>query len=342
MTDVMQRAKPPRLLHAHGWRLLLLLALALVAVTLLSLASGFRPIGPHVVLSALSSFDPNNFDHQVLVRFRLPRILAAILVGAALALTGALLQSLVRNPLAEPQLLGLNAGAALAVVAVSVVGIKLPELSRPMIAGAGALLAFTLVLGLSGIGRTGPTPLKVTLCGIVVSGFASAVTSALLLIDEQAIDELRLWLSGDLGGQTYHSLLIAAPFIGAATLLALFLSPRIALLSLGDTVAKGLGVNVAVTRVLALLVAAVLSGSAVALGGQIGFIGLIVPHLMRRLTGDDMRLQFVACLLAGPLLLIVADMLARQLFSPIEISTGVVTGTFGALVFIYLVARYFK
>lgn len=318
------------------------LAICLFLICLCALAVGSRPLGLQTLLSAATTYNADNFDHQALVHFRLPRLLAGLIVGGALALAGALLQALVRNPLAEPQLLGLNAGAAFAVVAVSVLGITVPGVSRAAVAAFGALAAFAMVVGLSGIGRLGATPLKITLCGIIVSAFASALTSALLLIDEQAIEELRLWLVGDLSGQSFERLGYAIPFFAAGVASALMLAPKLGLLSLGEDVARGLGVALGRTRLLAMLAAAVLSGCAVTLAGPVGFIGLIVPHLLRRVLSDGLRLQFLACLIAGPCLLIGADILARSVIAPTEIATGVLTGAAGAVVFIAIVARYFK
>jgi iron complex transport system permease protein len=342
MTDGGFAGRPYAMAGAVKLMALAGLACAVVCAGTLSVVIGARPISAETILSAIIAYDPAEFDHQALFLFRLPRLAAAILVGAALALTGALMQAVIRNPLAEPQLLGLNSGAALAVVATSVAGLDAAGLLRPAIAALGAFVSFAIVLGLSGIGRTGATPLKVTLSGVIVSAFASSVTSALLLIDDQALQDLRLWLAGDLAGQSVQNLQIAAPIIAAGVVTAFLLSPRLSALALGDDVARGLGINVKATRLAALSVAAILSGAAVTLAGPIGFIGLIVPHLVRRIMGESIRLQFLACLLGGPLLLLVADMLARRLIAPAEIATGVITGAVGALFFIILVARHFR
>lgn len=318
--------------------LVLLFVLACAAF----LATGPRPVSMETAIGAFTAFDPDNFDHQAIFRFRMPRLLAAIVVGAALALSGAMMQALVRNPLAEPQLLGLNSGAALAVVLVSVMQLPAVGLERPGIAALGALAAFALTFGLAALGRSGATPLKITLCGVIVSAFLSALTSALLLLDEQSIEDLRLWLSGDLGGQSYQRLLAVVPLAGIGTGTALLIAPKLDLLSLGDDVARGLGVSLFRTRFLTMISAAILCGCAVSLAGPIGFIGLIVPHLLRRFLSNSIRTQFLASLLAGPCLLVLADIAARSLISPAEISTGVVTGAAGAVVFITVVVRYFK
>lgn len=318
-----------------------LVCLVLLAFVV-SLASGARPIAVKTVATAFVAFDPDNFDHQAVFLFRLPRLIAAILVGAALAVTGVLMQALVRNPLAEPQLLGLNSGAALAVVGMSVAGLDGTGLMRPIAAAVGALVTFAIVLGISSVGRTGPTPLKVTLGGVIVSAFASSLTSAMLLLDDLALEDLRLWLAGDLAAQSAEGLILVAPVIGFAILAAFLVSPRLTTLALGEDVARGLGVNVGLTRLSVLVISATLCGAAVTLAGPIGFIGLIVPQLARRIAGENLRYHLILCLLSGPLLLLGADMLARHLIAPAEIATGVVTGGLGATFFIILVARYFR
>ena len=316
---------------------------AMLGVSLVvGVSTGARPLAPSVLLDAVTAFDSINFDHVALWRFRLPRVIGAAAVGAALAVSGALLQSLVRNALAEPQLLGLNAGAVLAVVSVSLFG--LPEIAglRPIAAAAGAAGAFGLVLAITNLGRSGPTPLKLVLCGVVISAFASALSSGLLLIDDRALEDVRLWLSGDLGGQSFYELAAVAPFMVAGLVGAVLLAPRLDALALGDAAASGLGVRPGWTRLATAMAAALLAGAAVTLAGPIGCIGLIVHHLMRPLFGSALRWVVLGCVLAGASLLVLVDALARSLLAPVEISTGVVTGAAGAIIFIYIVARYIR
>lgn len=338
LSDMAARRRVPA--GAILW--LALLAGTVILIAMISLAIGSRPISAGTILAAFGSFGADNFDHQALILFRLPRLEAALLVGGALGLTGILMQVVIRNPLAEPQLLGLNSGAALAVVAMSAAGLDAAGVFRPLAAAIGALATFAVVLALSGIGQGGATPLKVTLSGVIVSAFASSITSALLLIDDQALADLRFWLAGDLAGRADAHIAICATAIGLAVVAAFLLAPRLAVLSLGDDVARGLGINVKATRIGAVAIAAVLCGAAVTLSGPIGFIGLIVPHLVRRVIGKGLRLQFAACLIGGPILLLIADILARLLIAPAEIATGVITGAVGAFFFILIVARYFR
>ena len=322
----------------------LLLLLLLLAAALLHLAIGARTIGPLTVLQALLDYQPRNFDHRVIVDLRLLRLVAALLTGGALGVAGGLLQSVVRNPLGEPHLLGLNAGAALAVVLTTALGLGGGALAagRPLIAAGGGGLLFSLIMLLASAGRSGLTPLKVTLCGVALSAFASSITAAVLILDEQTLLAMRTWLAGDLAGQRWANCTAAALPALAGLLLALAIAPRLNILALGDRAATGLGVSVGRTRALALLAAALLCGAAVSLAGPIGFIGLVVPHLVRRLVGGDIRLLLPLSALAGALLLLLADSAARTLLAPQELATGIMTALVGAPVFILIAKRAFK
>ena len=172
---------------------------------------GARFIAPQTVLQAFLHFDPQNFDHNVIVRLRLPRLAAALLTGASLGVAGALLQAVIRNPLGEPHILGLNAGAALAVVAASALGLAFP-VGRPLLASTGGALLFLLILLLSSAGRSGLAPMKVTLCGVALSAFVSSITAAILILDEQTLLAMRTWLAGDLAGQDWATLGTSAWF----------------------------------------------------------------------------------------------------------------------------------
>lgn len=310
---------------------------------LIHLGLGARYIGPADLIHALVFYDAHNFDHKVIVELRLVRLLAAMLAGAALGMAGALLQSVIRNPLGEPHILGLNAGAALAVVAMSALGASWTGIpaARPLVAAVGAAALFTLVMALSCAGRGGLTPLKVTLCGVALSAFASSVTAAILILDEQTLLALRLWLAGDLAGLNYPTLLGALVPALAGALLALIISPRLNILALGDSAAAGLGVNIASTRLLGLAATALLCGAAVSVAGPIGFIGLVVPHIIRRWVTDDIRQVIPLSAVGGAVLLLAADIAARTLIAPRELATGVMTALFGAPVFIAIAARRF-
>ncbi|AYJ93553.1 TPA: iron ABC transporter permease [Klebsiella pneumoniae] len=300
---------------------LLLLTLLLIAASLVHLGLGARWIAPQTVLRALLEYDPRNFEQRIIIDLRLVRLAAALLTGAALGVAGLLLQTVIRNPLGEPHILGLNAGASLAVVATSALGLSLGAFpaGRPLTAACGAGLLFGGVMALASAGRGGATPLRITLCGVALSGFASAVTAAILILDEQTLLAMRTWLAGDLAGLNWSTLQTA-------------LVPALI----------GLGVNLVQTRLLGLLAIALLCGAAVAVAGPIGFVGLVVPHVVRRLVTEDIRLALPLAAPVGALALVLADIAARTLVAPQELATGAMTALVGAPLFIFIAARFFK
>ncbi|HBR1310743.1 iron ABC transporter permease [Klebsiella sp. JB_Kp019] len=323
---------------------LLLLTLLLIAGSLVHLGLGARWIAPQTVLQALLEYNPRNFDQRIIVELRLVRLAAALLTGAALGVAGLLLQTVIRNPLGEPHILGLNAGASLAVVATSALGLSFGAFpaARPLTAACGAALLFGGVIALASAGRGGATPLRITLCGVALSAFASAVTAAILILDEQTLLAMRTWLAGDLAGLNWSTLRTALvpALIGLGV--ALFLAPRLNVLALGDKVALGLGVNLVQTRLLGLLAIALLCGAAVVVAGPIGFVGLVVPHVVRRLVTEDIRLALPLAAPVGALVLLLADIAARTLVAPQELATGAMTALVGAPLFIFIAARFFK
>ncbi|MEG4670632.1 iron ABC transporter permease [Enterobacter cloacae] len=319
----------------------LLFALLLVMGAIAHLGIGARVIAPQTVVQALLHFDPRNFDHNVIVRLRLIRLAAAMVTGAALGVAGVLLQSVIRNPLGEPHILGLNAGAALAVVLTSALGFTLP-FGCPLIAAVGAAALFMLVLTFSSSGRTGLTPMKITLCGVAMSAFASSITATVLILDEQTLLAMRTWLAGDLAGLNAEIVRSASWVAAVGFALALWLSPSLNMLALGDRMAQGLGVSLLKTRLLALLAIVLLCGAAVSIAGPIGFIGLVVPQLIRRLVSVDLRVMVPLSALCGALVLLLADIAARTLFTPYELATGIMTALVGAPLFILMASRMFK
>ncbi|MEH8727137.1 iron ABC transporter permease [Klebsiella pneumoniae] len=271
-------------------------------------------------------------------------LIAASLVHLGLGARWIAPQTVIRNPLGEPHILGLNAGASLAVVATSALGLSFGAFpaGRPLTAACGAGLLFGGVMALASAGRGGATPLRITLCGVALSGFASAVTAAILILDEQTLLAMRTWLAGDLAGMNWSTLQTALvpALIGLGV--ALLIAPRLNVLALGDKVALGLGVNLVQTRLLGLLAIALLCGAAVAVAGPIGFVGLVVPHVVRRLVTEDIRLALPLAAPVGALALVLADIAARTLVAPQELATGAMTALVGAPLFIFIAARFFK
>lgn len=315
--------------------LLLGLALLAVAVTV-SLAVGTKQIPLDQVWSGL--FAPSGTENDAIVRdLRLPRTLSGIAVGAALGLAGGVLQTLTRNPLADPGLLGVNAGASAAVVtAISVLGVT-PFGGYLWFALAGAALAATAVNALGG-GRLA-TPVRLALAGTAVNAALFGYVNGLQQWDLNTLDTMRYWSVGTLAGRDAHLLLDVLPLLVAGALLAFALARPLGAVALGEDHARALGSRVRRTRVLSVVAVTLLCGSATALCGPIGFIGLMIPHAARAFCGPDPRWLLPYCALYAPVLLLVSDVIGRVLVPPSEIEVGTVTAFLGGLLFIHLVRQ---
>ncbi|MGF1470347.1 MAG: FecCD family ABC transporter permease [Rubrobacteraceae bacterium] len=302
---------------------------------LLSVRFGAAQIGTADVISAFTDYDGSEED-LVIRTLRVPRALIAALVGGALGVAGAIMQGLTRNPLAEPGILGVNAGAALAVVgAVFFLGIS--SLSTyALFAFGGAGLAAAVVYGLGSMGRAGMTPMKVTVAGAAMAALLGSLTTAMLILSQQTLDEIRFWLAGSVAGRDLDLLLHVLPYIGVGLLLAFSLGRQITTLGLGDDVAVGLGQRTAWIKGLAAVAVVLLAGSAVAVAGPIGFVGLVVPHGVRFFVGVDYRWILPYSAIFGAILLVSADVAARLVIRPQELPVGVMTALLGAPFFIYL------
>nr|WP_218891026.1 iron chelate uptake ABC transporter family permease subunit [Actinomycetospora corticicola] len=318
----------------------MLTAAALLVAVVASLAVGPRALPPSVVLDALTAFDPTNADHLVVTEVRLPRTLIGLLAGLALGPAGVLAQGLTRNPIAEPGILGLNTGAALAVVlAIGVLGIR--SLTAYVWFGfLGAGLAAVVVAGVAGIGgRSASSPATLALAGAALTAGLGSVTTAVLLTDPDAFEDYRFWQVGSLAGRDLGIAGQAAPFVLAGLALALLCGPTLNALALGDDVARSFGRHVGRDRAVCGLALVVLAGAATAVAGPIAFVGLTVPHLVRALAGPDHRRLLPLAALAAPTLLLVADVVGRVVASPREVQVGIVTAVIGAPVFIWFVRR---
>lgn len=307
------------------------LFLALLA----SVRFGAARIGTLEVIGAFTDYDGSEED-LIIRTLRVPRALIAALVGASLGGAGAIMQGLTRNPLAEPGILGINAGAALAVVgAVFLLGVS--SLSTyALFAFVGAGVAAVVVYGLGSLGRGGMSPMKITIAGAALAALLSSLTTAMLILDQRTLDEIRFWLAGSVAGRDLDLLLQVLPYIGAGLLLALGLSRQITTLTLGDDVATGLGQRTAWIKGLSAVAVVLLAGSAVAIAGPIGFVGLVVPHVACFFVGVDYRWILPYSLLFGAILLVSADIAARVVLRPQELPVGVMTALVGAPFFIYL------
>ncbi len=330
------RAAPIGLRRWAGMPILLGL---LVGTFLLHITLGAKPLALRTVIDALTGFDQANFDHVIVLNLRLPRAVMAVLVGASLALAGALMQGVTRNPLADPGLLGLTTGAAFAVVVVtSLLGVTALGLV-PLIAMVGALGAAAIVYVIALLVPGGPTPLSMTLAGAAVTAFLGAVISALHLLNQDSFENLRVWLTGGLAGRDPALLWHVGPFILIALLAGIALAPRVTVLAMGEEVAQGLGVRTGRLRGQILAVVVVLTACAVALAGPLGFIGLIIPHVVRLYVGSDYRAIVPYAALTGAVYLLAIDILARMAIAPREVSTGIITAMIGAPLFVHLVRQ---
>ena len=313
-------------------------AVAMVLVALASAAYGSKPIAIGTVLEAFLAFDGSN-DHLIVRSLRVPRTLVGIGVGAALGLSGAVMQGVTRNPLAGPGILGVNAGAALAVV-VAIYAFGAGSLSVYVwFAFAGAALASVVVYALGSLGRDGATPVKLALAGAAVSALLGALTSAVLLIDVATLDQFRFWVVGSLAGRDADILAQVTPFLVVGAVLAFASARGLNTLSLGDDVARSLGQRVGLARFAGALAVVLLTGAGVAAAGPIGFVGLIVPHVARAICGPDYRWVLPYSALLAPILLLGADIVGRMVARPGELQVGIVTAVLGAPFFIVLVRR---
>ncbi|NPC95621.1 iron ABC transporter permease [Nocardioides sp. zg-DK7169] len=317
--------------------LVLLVLLALVALA--SLMWGARDISAAQVWAGLFSPVAGDNDHSVVRDLRVPRTLVGLVGGAALGAAGALLQGVTRNPIADPGLLGINAGASLAVVtAISALGVS-------SVAGylwfgfAGAAIAAVVVYGAASLGWEGVTPIKLALVGAAFTATATSLSSVVLLTDRRTLGEYRFWQVGSLANRPLDVLVAVLPFVAVGLLLALASGRVLNALALGDDVARGLGQDVARGRLLVVTAVVLLCGSAVALVGPIAFIGLVVPHLARVLVGPDYRWLVALSALLGPVLLLAADVVGRLVVRPGELEAGLVVAVLGAPVLIAVVRR---
>jgi len=318
---------------------LALLALLLVAATGLSLVVGSGHVALHDVVDGVFTPDRSVRGQLVIQEVRLPRTLAGLLAGVALGLAGTVIQGLTRNPLADPGLLGVNAGAAVFVVfAISVLSLTEPG-QYIWFGFLGACLATVLVYGIGSLGREGATPVKLALAGAATTAVLSSMTSAMLLTDSQTFDQFRFWQVGALGGRDIDVLRQALPFVVVGGLLANAMGPRLNGLALGDDVARGLGQRLSTTQVLGAASVVLLCGAATAVAGPLGFVGLAVPHAARLVTGPDYRWILPYSALLAPTLLLLADVVGRVVARPGELQVGVVTAALGCVPFILLVRR---
>jgi iron complex transport system permease protein len=313
-------------------------ALGLLAlVAFLSVALGTRAIPVATVVEALVDPRAGDTDHDDVRDLRLPRTLIGIVVGAALGLAGAITQGITRNPIADPGLLGINAGAALAVVAGITWFGAAGAAGYVWFAFGGAAVAALVVYGIGVVGRGGATPVRLALVGAAFTAAAGSLTTIVVLSDIETLDRYRFWIVGSLVGRGLDSLVVMAPFMVVGAVLALSAGRVLNALSLGDDVATGLGQRLALARGASAAAVVLLCGTATALAGPIVFVGLVVPHVARRFTGPDYRWILAYCAPLGAVLLVASDIAGRLIARPGELEAGIVLAFLGAPVMIAIV-----
>lgn len=323
------------------------LVVALVAASLLSLAFGAREMGPAQTLGAVrdglalafgAGAEHPGDEATVIAQLRVPRTLLGLLAGAALGTAGALLQGHTRNPLADTNLLGIGPGAALAVAAASALTGSLAPIAAVGFGFLGAVAAVAVVFALSAAGR-GATPITVVLGGSALGAMCTAITSGIVLTNTDSLNEMRFWTAGSVAGHDMHIVAAVAPVILVGLAAAFATAGQVNMLNLGDDIAHAVGVNVAVARAVGVVLVALLAGAAVAGAGPIGFVGLVVPHLVRAVTGPDYRWVLPCSALAGSTLLLLADVAGRIIARPGELQVGITLAFVGAPFALYLLRK---
>lgn len=312
--------------------LVIFIALALAGFSVLSLQMGVIAVPWRALLT---DWQTGREYHYVLTAYRLPRLLLALLVGAALAVAGVLVQGIVRNPLASPDILGVNHAASLASVGTLLLLPSLPVIALPLLAFAGGMVGMILLRMLANTSQ----PMKLALTGVALSACWASLTDYLMLSRPQDVNSALLWLTGSLWGRDWSFVKIAAPLLMLFLPLSLRFCRDLDLLALGDARATTLGVSVPRIRFQALLLAVAMTSTGVAVCGPISFIGLVVPHMVRTITGGRHRWLLPVSAMTGALLLVAADLLARIIHPPLELPAGVLTAIIGAPWFVWLLVR---
>lgn len=321
----------------------LLTAIALLLVSFaLSVALGTTKIGLLATVESFLRYDVASSEHVIIRTTRLPRAIYATLIGANLAVAGALMQGLTRNPLASPSLFGINAGAVSCVVlALTFLPVSSME-QLVWFAFLGAAIAALTVYFLGSLGREGLTPMKVVLAGAAMTALFSSITQGMLVLNETGLQSVLFWLAGSIAGKELDGLAPVLPYMLIAGIAALALAHPVNILSSGEEMAKGLGQRTALVKAAVALAVVLLAGSSVAVAGSIGFVGLVVPHIARYLAGVDYRWIIPYSAVLGAILLLLADIAARFLIMPGEIPIGVMTAMVGGPFFIYIARKGFR
>ncbi|WP_024291869.1 FecCD family ABC transporter permease [Lacrimispora indolis] len=318
-----------------AWLIIVCGGVALILLMAFSVTKGAAQIPLSTVWDALFRFDRESTHHLIVIDLRLPRVIASALVGAAFAVAGAIMQGTTRNPMADSGLLGINAGAGFALSICFAFFPGMGYMQMILFSFLGAALGAGLVNGIASMHRSEATPMRLVLAGAAVSALLAALGQGIALYFDVAQD-IMFWTVGGVAGSNWEQIKIMTPWILAALLCAVALSHSISLLSLGEDVAKGLGLNAAAVNVLCTLTVLILAGASVSVVGAVGFVGLIIPHLARYLVGVDYRWIIPSSAVLGALLMVAADLGARMINPPFETPIGVLTALVGVPFFLYL------
>jgi iron complex transport system permease protein len=318
---------------------LIVVAALLLLAFALSVAIGSTKIALPATVESFLRYDSSSNEHVIIRTTRLPRAVYAVLIGGSLAVAGALMQALTRNPLASPGIFGVNAGA----VACVVLALKfLPVSSMSQLvwfAFMGAAVASLTVYFLGSLGRGGMTPMKVVLAGAAMTALFTSITQGMLVLNESGLQSVLFWLAGSIAGKELSALYPVMPYMLGAGVAALAMAHSVNLIASGEEMAKGLGQRTALVKAAIALAVVLLAGSSVAVAGAIGFVGLVIPHIARYLVGVDYRWVLPYSAALGGILLLLADIAARFLIQPGEIPLGVMTGLVGGPFFIYIARK---
>ncbi|ASS94865.1 FecCD family ABC transporter permease [Peribacillus simplex] len=323
------------------WMGLFITILLLLFLLCSSIVYGYTDTTWKMAIDAFTHFNGTN-EHIVIQSVRLPRALIASAIGASLAISGVLMQTLTKNPLASPDIFGVNAGAGLAVVTgVTVFGISNLQVFT-WLSFIGAAIAAISIYMIGSMGRGGLTPMKLTLAGAAMTAMVASLTQGLLVSNEALLDQVLFWLAGSVSGRSLDNLVAVLPYLVVGWGLALIMSGKMNVLSMGEDVAKGLGLNIVFLKLVLGLAIILLAGGSVAVAGPIGFIGIVVPHLTRSIVGIDHRWLIPFSGLFGAVLLIAADVISRYILMPQEVPVGVMTAIIGTPFFIYIARKGFS
>lgn len=331
----------PLKLRTRPWMAMFILVAGLIVLAIgmaVSISFGAANIELKVVWEALFHFNPDITAHQIIWELRLPRIIGGVLVGACFAVSGALIQGMTRNPLADSGLLGLNAGAGFALAICFAIFPGLSFLTLIMYSFLGAALGAGLVYGIGSMTKGGLSPMRLVLAGAAVSALLVALSQGVALYYHVGQD-IAFWYAGGVAGTKWIQLKIMSPWIVAALVGAIILSRSITLLSLGDEIAAGLGQRIGLVKIAGIVIVLILAGVAVSAVGAVGFVGLIIPHLTRRLVGVDYRWIIPCSAVLGGLLMLIADLAARMLNPPSEIPIGALIALVGVPFFLYIARK---